>query len=175
MIRKLSLLLSLLPLGCATYSYNGLAPGKATIDEVMGVMGAPSLQWDLPDGAVQLAYPRGPIGVHTYMVHLDSGKRLVRVENVLTPRVFASIVQGMDTEAVLRSLGPPVPHWTVYFERRDELVWEWRYCDEWRQYARFSVLFDGTTGKVRSTLSLTESQIGLCGGRFSTGSCWCAP
>ena len=53
---------------------------------------------------------------------------------------------------------PPVPHWTVYFEARDELVWEWRYCDDWGEPARFNVLFDGTSRRVRSTLSLTESQ-----------------
>ena len=47
---------------------------------------------------------------------------------------------------------------TLYFAARDELVWEWRWCDDWSEPARFNVLFDGTSGKVRSTASLTERQ-----------------
>jgi len=35
-------------------------------------------------------------------------------------------------------------------------VWEWRYCDVWAMPARFNVLFDGTTGIVRSTLTVRE-------------------
>ena len=35
-------------------------------------------------------------------------------------------------------------------------MWEWRYCDDWAEPARFSVLFDATSGKVRTTISLTE-------------------
>ena len=37
-------------------------------------------------------------------------------------------------------------------------MWEWRYCDDWAEPARFSVLFDATSGKVRTTISLTERQ-----------------
>lgn len=76
----------------------------------------------------------------------------------------------MTQEQVLRILGPAEPSWTVYFKARDELVWEWRYCDEWNELARFNVLFDGTKGTVRSTMSLTESQRDLCG---QDRPCWC--
>jgi hypothetical protein len=52
---------------------------------------------------------------------------------------------------VLRLLGPSQPQWTEYFKARDELVWEWRFCDSWNQVALFDVLFDATTGIVRTT------------------------
>jgi hypothetical protein len=58
-----------------------------------------------------------------------------------------------DKESVLRLLGPPVPQWTNYFKARDELVWEWQFCDSWNQLARFDVLFDATSGIVRTSLS----------------------
>lgn len=58
-----------------------------------------------------------------------------------------------------------MPAWTVYFKARDELVWEWRYCDAWNRLARFDVLFDATKEVVRSTLSIREE----CG----RDSCWC--
>ncbi len=72
---------------------------------------------------------------------------------------------------MLRILGPSYPSGTAYYKSRDELVWEWRYCDEWNEAARFDVLFDGSKETVRKTMSLTESQRGLCG---SEGGCFCA-
>ncbi len=86
----------------------------------------------------------------------DAAGRLVSIDNVLQPRYFARIQAGMSPDEVLRVLGPSYPGWTIYFKARDELVWEWRYCDDWSEPARFDVLFDGTSGKVRSTLSITE-------------------
>lgn len=52
----------------------------------------------------------------------------------------------MTQAEVLQLIGPPQPDWTAYFKARDELVWEWRYCDSWRE-AALDVLFDGTTKK----------------------------
>lgn len=143
-----------------------LRPGEAGRDDVQRLLGEPAMRWQEADGSSHLAYPRGPTGVHTYMVRLDPTGRLQGIENVLDAEHFAAIQPGMSKEQVLRRLGPPQPHWTVYFEARDELAWEWRYCDSWNAAARFAVLFDGTRGTVRSTLSLRE----LCG----TGNCLCA-
>jgi hypothetical protein len=78
----------------------------------------------------------------------------------------------MTKRQVLRILGPSQAAWSVYFKVRDELVWEWRYCNEWNEPARFDVLFDGSKETVRSSMSLTESQMGLCGG--DDGGCLCA-
>lgn len=158
--------------GCAGYSGSGLKVGEADHADVMRVMGPPALQWAEPDGSRLLAYPRGPTGVHTYMVLIGPDGRLRRIENVMDPKAFARVRAGMSKDQVLRTLGPPDPSRTVYFKARDELAWDWRYCDDWNQLARFIVLFDGATEAVRSTMSLREEQTGNCGRQM--GSCWCA-
>lgn len=143
---------ALLLSACAGYDGRGLKPGLATIDEVVATMGEPAMRWQDPDGRVQLAYPRGPQGTQTFMAHIGADGRLERVEGVLDMAHFARIEPGKsDQAAILRLLGPSQPQWTNYFERRDELVWSWRFCDDWNKTAFFDVLFDGTTGVVRTT------------------------
>ena len=105
------------------------------------------------------------------MVHIGSDGRMQRIENVMDMKTFARIRPNMTKSQVLRILGPSEPSGSAYFKARDELVWEWHYCDEWNEPARFDVLFDGSKEVVRSTMSLTESQLGLCG---SEGGCICA-
>jgi len=154
-----TVLVAVLFLGaCASYDGRGLQPGQSAVSEVEQRMGAPAMRWKEPDGSELLAYPRGPAGYHTYMARIGPDGRLVSLENVLDMKHFALVRQGMSQDEVLRVLGPPYPGWTVYFKARDELAWEWRYCDDWNEPARFDVLFDGTSSKVRSTLSYTESQ-----------------
>jgi hypothetical protein len=143
--------------GCASYSGYGLKPGEARLDDVQALMGTPALRWQDADGSVQLAYPRGPLGFHTFMVMLGPNGRLQSIANVLEEESFARIRAGMSKEQVLRVLGPPEPSLTVYFKARDELVWDWRYCQIVGNPAHFLVLFDGTSGAVRSTMALAES------------------
>lgn len=163
-------MITLLLAACASYSGRGLKPGVDGLDNVLQLMGQPALRWQNSDGSQQLAYPRGPMGFHTYMVLIAADGKLQQIENVLHERSFKRVQPGLSKDEVLRLLGPFYPAWTAYFERRDELVWEWRYCDTWGEAARFDVLFDNTTSKVRSTMSLTESQRGLCG---RDGRCAC--
>ena len=122
------------------------------------------MRWQNPDGSIQLAYPRGPMGFHTFMVFIGTDGKLKRIQNVLDSETFSRIQAGMPKDQVLRILGPSEPSRTIYFKARDELVWEWRYCNILRQASRFNVLFDGSKGTVRSTMSLTETQMGLCRG-----------
>ncbi len=163
---SLAVVLAVLLAACASYSGRGLIVGQSGADEVIGVMGPPRMQWTDPDGARRLAYPRGPGGVHTFMVLIGPDGKLLRIENVMTPQAFSGIKAGMSKDQVLRALGPPEPGWTVYFKARDELVWEWRYCDDWGSAARFDVLFDGTKEIVRSTMSIREECL--------NGGCSCA-
>ncbi|MFT3849359.1 MAG: hypothetical protein QM739_12025 [Propionivibrio sp.] len=143
--------------GCASYDGRGLQPGVSSLDEVLATMGTPAMQWKDPDGRMQLAYPRGPAGLQTFMAFVDAQGRLERIEGVLDTPHFARIEPGKsDQAAILRLLGPPQPQWTMYFERRDELVWEWRFCDDWSQVARFDVLFDGMSGIVRTAYQRPE-------------------
>jgi len=164
-----AIIVALLLGACAAYDGRGLIPGTDGVDEVLRIMGQPALRWQDADGALQLAYPHGPMGFHTYMVHLAPDGKLQRIENVLDEQVFARIRPGMNTEQVVRLLGPAQPEWSAYFSRRDELVWEWRYCDAASNAARFNVLFDQSRGTVRSTMAMSEEQRGLCERKCTCG------
>ena len=150
------LIMAVLLSACDGYSGSNLKTGVATLPEVIASMGEPAMRWTEADGREQLAYPRGPGGNHTYMVFLSKDGHLERIKNVLDYEHFGRIQPGMSKEDVLRLIGPSQPQWTMYFKARDELAWEWRFCNSWNEQSRFDVLFDGTTGIVRSTLQLTE-------------------
>lgn len=160
MVRQfvIALCSSVLLAGCASYDGRGLRQGLATLPDVLAVMGEPALRWQDADGSLQLAYPRGPAGYHTYMVFFGADGRMQRIENRLDPQYFSRLEPGKsDQAAVLRLFGPPVPAWGAYFKARDELVWEYRFCDDWGEASRFDVLFDGTTGIVRTAYQRPES------------------
>ena len=155
-MRSIVLLLTLALAACASYSGAGLRPGEARLDDVVRLMGQPALRWQDPDGSIQLAYPRGPEGFHTYMVRLAPDGRLQSKVNVLDAAGLAKIRPGMTQEQVLRVLGPPNYSRTVYFKARDELVWDWRTCINNLNLQRLYVLFDATSGAVRSTMLQDE-------------------
>ena len=163
---------ALLVSACASYSGRGLEPGVATLADVVATMGEPAMRWRDEDGRVQLAYPRGPMGTQTFMAFIGADGRLERIEGVLDTRHFARIEAGKtDKAAVLRLLGPSQPQWTVYYEARDELAWEWRICDDWWTLAFFGVLFDGTTGVVRSTYQRPDDRVNPFTGHSVVASC----
>ena len=142
---------------CAGYGGSDLQPGRSTLPEVIASMGEPALRWNDPDGRVQLAYPRGPAGTETFMVHIAADGRLERIEAVLDPTHFARIEPGRsDQAAVLRVLGPPQDPLTVHFALGDTWVWKWRFCDGFSQQALFGVVFDARTGLVRSTYEVPD-------------------
>ena len=143
--------------GCASYAGRGLQPGVSTTEDVQALMGPPTLRWSEAEGGEQLAYVRGPAGFHTIMIRTDRNGTMISRENALAPKQFAKLRAGMTKEEVLRVLGPPDPLRTVYFAARDELVWDWRWCDDYAEPARFYVLFDGTSGTLRTTMSQSES------------------
>lgn len=153
--------LALIPLilaltACASYSGAGLRPGEAGLDDVLRLMGQPAMRWQNPDGSLQLAYPRGPSGAHTYMVMIGPDRRVQSIANVLDSAGLARIRPGMTQEQVLRVLGPPDYSRTAYFKARDELVWDWRACTYNLKIQRVYVFFDAAAGTVRSTMSQDE-------------------
>ncbi|HEY6896104.1 MAG TPA: hypothetical protein VI279_02495 [Rhodocyclaceae bacterium] len=164
-MRKLATFLLLLLAGCAEYHAFGLKPGSATQAEVERAMGQPAQRWANPDGSAQWAYVSGPAGYRSYMLRLDKGGTLQSIEVVTREESFARITPGMNQDQVLRTLGPPQPSWTTRFAARNELVWEWRYCDAWGFAARFDVMMDADSGLVRSTDHRRE----MCG----HVDCWC--
>jgi hypothetical protein len=150
-------LLPIFLFGCASYSGSALTPGSSSLYDVLALMGPPARQWTGTDSSAQLSYPRGPVGLHSYMVFIDAKGRLDKIENVMTAESLAKVKAEMGKDEVLRLLGPPVAEWTVYFPARRELAWEWRYCNSWSMIARFHVLIDNDTGRVRSTMSFDET------------------
>ena len=153
------LFLTALLSACATLGGPVFTPGATTQQELLAYRGPPQHAWEEPDGVQRLFWTSAPSGTSTLMARFDTKKRLISYEEVLDIEHFAGIQPGMTMEEVTRQIGPPYHGWTTYFKARDELVWEWKYCDSWNASARFHVLFDGTTKKVRSTLSLTEQQV----------------
>jgi len=154
----IALIATLMLSACASYSGSGLKPGEARLEEVEAQMGAPALRWQDADGSVRLAYPRGPAGLDTFMVTLGPDGRLQSIANALNEQTFSAIRAGMTQDAVLRLIGPPNENRSVYFKARDELAWEWRFREFNRDLARFVVLFDASTRRVRSTLILQEDR-----------------
>lgn len=147
-------------------------PVNLGIVDIEQRMGPPVMRWHDAAGGETLVYPEGPQGYRTWFVRSDATARIVSRKNVLVAEQFAKIQPQMSEEDVLRLLGPPVPQWTTYFKARDELVWEWRYCNEWSEPARFDVMFDGTTRRVRSTYAASEDLRGIQGlFRFRN---WCS-
>lgn len=139
--------------GCASYSGRGLKPGIATEAEVRQVMGTPAAVWEAPEGQVW-AYPRGPLGRQTYLVHFSPQGTLATIEQVLDEEHFEKIKAGeMAQEDVRHLIGPPFQ--TVAFPRRNELAWDYRFRDTWGFSAIFSVIFD-QAGRVKGTVTVRE-------------------
>jgi hypothetical protein len=151
-----ALIATMLLAACASYSGTGLKPGEANLEQVQALMGQPAMRWQDADGSIQLAYPRGPFGFHTYMVKLGSDGRLQNIENVLDEKSFGRVRAGLSKDEVLRLIGPPDANRTVYYKARDELAWDWRFREIYGDPARFIVLFDATAGTVRSSMILRE-------------------
>jgi hypothetical protein len=150
-VRGLVALGALLVSACAGYSGSDLKPGVSTLPEVVASMGEPAMVWKNPDGSEQLAYPRGPAGTQTYMAYLGPDGKLQRIENVLNTANFARIQAGMSKDQVLRILGPSGSQWTQFYPRSNQLAWSWLFCNSWNAQEFFDVMFDGTSGLVRST------------------------
>jgi hypothetical protein len=116
-------------------------------------MGTPATVFPEPNGGTLLAYPRGPMGLQTFMVRIDENGRFVSNQQVLDEKHFADVKRGIGPEAVSRLLGPPFQ--TVAFERRHETAWDYRYRDTWGYVSVFSVIFS-EDGKVKTTVNVRE-------------------
>ncbi len=148
----LGLMLLALLAGCASYSGRGLKPGIATETEVREGMGAPATTWETP-GESTWAYPRGPLGLETYLVQFDESGKLALIEQVLNDDRFAQINLGMTQDDVLHLIGPSFQ--IITYPRTGYTSWDYRYRDTWEQSALFSVIFD-QAGLVKGTFKQRE-------------------
>ncbi len=138
------LALSALSAGCANFS--AISPGDSA-HSVEARVGPPAAVWKNADGSEVWEYPQG---VQTFMITIDSDLAVREMHQVLSEEYFSKVHAGMSRDEVRRLLGRPKEIW--YFSRRDEEVWVWRYLEV--NYRFFNVLFDHTSGMVRTTLRL---------------------
>ncbi len=125
---------------CASFDGRSLRAGASTEGEVRSVMGTPALEFTSSDGSRNLVYPRGPLGVQTYIASLGGDGVLREVKQVLKDDTFYRIREGLTREEVLHMIGPPGE--TMRFERSATTAWDYRYVDTWGYLAVFSVTFD---------------------------------
>jgi hypothetical protein len=107
----------------------GYAPPKdmhvgSTEAEVVQAMGPPTGRYKLPEGGQRLEFARGPYGVHTYMIDLDSQGRVVKWDQVLDRRYFEAVSPGMTSDELLRFIGRPSERQGMF---RNGQIWSWRY------------------------------------------------
>jgi len=126
--------------GCASYGSSSLIPSGSTESEVRATMGAPALTFDEDGGSKRLVYPRGPLGLETYMADIGPDGRVVSVANVLKDETFYRVHAGMTKDEILRLIGPPGE--TMAFPRSQTHAWDYRYMDTWGYRAIFSVTFN---------------------------------
>jgi outer membrane protein assembly factor BamE (lipoprotein component of BamABCDE complex) len=129
--------------GCA------LSPVASGMDEaqVQARMGKPETVRKAADGSQIWEYPGGPLGRQSYMVTLGPDQKVSEVRQVLTDENFSKVTSGMSRDEVRQILGRPGEVWQ--FPTRDEEVWSWRYQQVNPMF--FNVLFDRSSGKVRTT------------------------
>jgi hypothetical protein len=107
---------------------SGYAPSANPVgmnaEQVVAQMGPPETRRTV-EGGTRLEYPRGPFGLHTWFVYLDTTGRVVRTEQVLTEQQFMKINPDMSQDDVRFLLGRPGE---VYVLGRGRgVVWNYRY------------------------------------------------
>lgn len=128
---------------CAGFS--SINPG-ASAREVETLVGAPASVWKNPDGSEVWEYPRGPLGVETYMVTLGPDRAVREVRQVLSDEYISKLHVGMSRDEVRRLLGKPRD---IGYSGVDEEIWSWRYR-EWRvRNMELYVQFDRPTGALK--------------------------
>ncbi|MDK9702007.1 MAG: hypothetical protein OEL20_02635 [Sulfuritalea sp.] len=101
-----------------------LKPGQATAREIRERLGAPAAEWPNSDGGATWEYSRVPAGTRCWMLTVDGGGVLQKIEQALTDENFARIEKGWSAEQVRRLLGKPGGE--AKFPLKPEVVWEWR-------------------------------------------------
>ena len=148
------------------YSGTTLKPGVSTLADVEQTMGQPAEVWRNAAGqVVQLAYPRGPAGYVSFMVHLTDAGVVSQIDQVLDESHFALVVPGMTMPDVLRLLGPARS--TELFKAKNRLYWNYGYCSEHGRRMEHAIEFDSTTRRVTGHVEIPDplvngSESGFC-------------
>lgn len=117
--------LALLLAGCAVPEWQ--EPGTPQ-EQIEKSMGRPTLALPLDGGGMRLVYSRQPAGQQVYHMDFDARRRLVRVQQVLTPEKFQELRNGEDgKDSVYRQFGPPARFEKVASFDGD--IWTYRILD----------------------------------------------
>jgi hypothetical protein len=158
-MRLAAAVLATLLAGCASHGGRSLVPTQSTEAEVRATMGAPALVVPAEGGGKRLVYPRGPLGVETFMVDMGPDGRVVSIHNALNDETFFHIRPGMTKEEVLRLIGPPGE--TMAFPRNNTHAWDYRFVDTWGYRSIFSVTFNAQDIVVSKIAQRIEREKGM--------------
>src|SRR5258708_1738587 len=130
--------------GCAGFS--AVNPG-ASARQLETLVGAPASVWKNADGSEVWEYPRGPLGVETYMVTLGPDGAVREVRQVLSDETISKLHDGMSRDQVRRLLGRPRDIGCSTLN--DEEIWSWRYREWGVRNMELYVQFDRPTGSLK--------------------------
>jgi len=143
--------------GCASFS--AINPG-ASARQVEALVGAPANVWKNADGSEVWEYPRGPLGVETYMVTLGSDRVVREVRQVLSDETISKLHVGMSRDEVRRLLGRPRD--IAVSDLNDEEIWSWRYREWGVRNMELYAQFDRPTGVLKK---ITRFQVDTSDGK----------
>ncbi len=141
--------------GCDGAHLAELKPGISTAREVRERLGTPNMEWPNGDGSVTWEYTRQPEGVQCWMLTLNQGGVLLKIEQALTDDNFARIEKGWSAKQVQRLLGKP--RGEAKFPLKPEVVWEWRIAPRFAGNNAFFHVHFNLDGVVTGTSRREES------------------
>ena len=143
--------------GCANFA--AIEPG-ASAQQVETLVGAPATVWKNADGSEVWEYPRGPLGVESYMVTLGSDRVVREVRQVLSDETISKLHVGMSRDEVRRLLGRPRD--IGFSDLNDEEIWSWRYREWGVRNMELYAQFDRPTGVLKK---ITRFQVDTSDGK----------
>src|SRR5258706_3007 len=143
--------------GCANFS--AVSSGMPA-QQVQAKLGSPETVRKNADGSEVWEYPRGPLGVETYMVTLGSDRAVREVRQVLSEEYISKLHVGMPRDEVRRLLGRPRD--TGFSDLNDEEIWSWRYREWGVRNMELYAQFDRTTGALKK---ITRFQVDTSDGK----------
>lgn len=142
--------------GCASPSQ--LAAGT-TEQAALATLGRPTATWPLPDGGTRLQYSGQPSLQSVWNVDFDSGRRLIRTEQMMNDAAFAQIRVGQTTKRdVERDFGAPAD--VKYFALKQQTSFMYRYLTQGGFQAAMYVNFNPEGVVVETQSGLDPWQLG---------------
>lgn len=152
--------------GKDSYSGTTLKANVSTLADVESTMGKPAMTWkDAAGQVLQLAYPRGPAGYVTFMLHMNPAGTVAAIEQVLDEPHFDLVKPGATEDEVLRILGPQRS--TETFQSKNRLYWNYGYCSVHGRRMERAIEFDLTHQRVTGQVEVPDplvngSESGFC-------------